>query len=118
MTTRSQRIDFDELMRMLTVTGFVALTTWVLASSIGVMAGYVAVSPTAKVRSSAVTVKSAGAVALPAAVAECTVTGKPGAQASSTGKMSVDSPPVPSIVATSPTESEGKSNGASDSESK
>ena len=50
MTTRSQRIDFDELMRMLTVTGFVALTTWVMASSIGVFAGYVAVSPAATLR--------------------------------------------------------------------
>ena len=50
MTTHPQRIDFDELMRMLTVTGFVALTTWVMASSIGVMAGYVAVSPTATLR--------------------------------------------------------------------
>ncbi len=45
MTERSQHIDFDELMRVLTVTGFVALATWVTASSVGVISGYVAVSP-------------------------------------------------------------------------
>ena len=50
MTERSHRIDFDELMRLLTVTGFVALTTWVAASSIGVISGYVAVSAPATLR--------------------------------------------------------------------
>lgn len=50
MTERSHRIDFDELMRMLTVTGFVALATWVAASSLGVISGYVAVSPSATLR--------------------------------------------------------------------
>jgi len=50
MTERSQHIDFDELMRVLTVTGFVALATWVTASSVGVISGYVAVSPPATLR--------------------------------------------------------------------
>lgn len=50
MTERSQHIDFDELMRALTVTGFVALATWVTASSVGVISGYVAVSPPATLR--------------------------------------------------------------------
>ena len=50
MTERSHRIDFDELMRMLMVTGFVALATWVAASSVGVISGYVAVSPAATLR--------------------------------------------------------------------
>ncbi|HET6712319.1 MAG TPA: hypothetical protein VFI59_01200 [Actinomycetota bacterium] len=50
MTERSQHIDFDELMRALTVTGFVALSTWVMASSVGVISGYVAVSPPATLR--------------------------------------------------------------------
>jgi hypothetical protein len=50
MTERSHRIDFDELMRLLTVTGFVALATWVAASSVGVISGYVAVSPPATLR--------------------------------------------------------------------
>ena len=50
MTESSHRIDFDELMRLLTVTGFVALATWVAASSIGVISGYVAVSAPATLR--------------------------------------------------------------------
>jgi hypothetical protein len=50
MTDRSHHIDFDELMRLLTVTGFVALTTWVTASTVGVVSGYVAVSPPATLR--------------------------------------------------------------------
>jgi hypothetical protein len=50
MTERSHRIDFDELMRLLMVTGFVALATWVAASSIGVISGYVAVSAPATLR--------------------------------------------------------------------
>jgi hypothetical protein len=50
MTERAQHIDFDGLMHMLTVTGFVALTTWVAASAVGVISGYVAVSPPATLR--------------------------------------------------------------------
>ena len=50
MTDRSQRIDLDELMRSLTVVGFVALTTWLLASSVSVLSGYMAVSSPATLR--------------------------------------------------------------------
>lgn len=50
MTDRSHRIDLDELMRSLTVVGFVALTTWLLASSVGVLSGYMAVSSPATLR--------------------------------------------------------------------
>ena len=50
MTERAQHIDFDGLMHMLTVTGFVALTAWVAASAVGVISGYVAVSPPATLR--------------------------------------------------------------------
>jgi hypothetical protein len=51
MTARvHHRIDFDELMRLLTVTGFVALATWTMASTVGVISGYVAVSPPATLR--------------------------------------------------------------------
>ena len=50
MADHSHRIDFDELMRSLTVVGFVALTAWILASSVGVLSGYVAVSSPATLR--------------------------------------------------------------------
>lgn len=50
MTERAQHIDFDGLMHMLTVTGFVALTTWVATSTVGVISGYVAVSAPATLR--------------------------------------------------------------------
>jgi len=51
MTERSHRIiDFDELMRLLTMTGFIALASWVMASSVGVISGYVSVSPSATLR--------------------------------------------------------------------
>jgi hypothetical protein len=50
MSERAHDIDFDGLMRILTVTGFVALTTWVAASAVGVISGYVAVSPPATLR--------------------------------------------------------------------
>jgi hypothetical protein len=50
MTERTHHIDLDELMRVLTVVGFVALTTWVMASSVGVLSGYVAVSRPATLR--------------------------------------------------------------------
>ena len=50
MTHRPRRIDFDELMRLLTVTGSIALATWVMAWSIGVVSGYVDVSPPATLR--------------------------------------------------------------------
>ncbi len=46
----SHRFDFDELMRLLAVIGFVALATWVMASSFGVISGYLAVSPPATLR--------------------------------------------------------------------
>ena len=41
MTARADHIDFDELMRVLTVVGFVALAAWVMASGVGVLSGYV-----------------------------------------------------------------------------
>ncbi len=44
------RIDFDELMRALTVIGFVALTTWVLGAAVGVLSGYTLISPSATLR--------------------------------------------------------------------
>jgi hypothetical protein len=50
MTGRADHIDFDELMRALTVVGFVALAAWVMASGIGVLSGYVSVSPSATLR--------------------------------------------------------------------
>ncbi|MDH4113232.1 MAG: hypothetical protein OEV60_11245 [Actinomycetota bacterium] len=50
MTDRSHHIDFDGLMNLMAVTGFIALTAWVLASSIGVISGYVSVSPQATLR--------------------------------------------------------------------
>jgi hypothetical protein len=50
MAERSHHIDLDELMRMLTMTGFVALMTWVTASTVGVVSGYVAVSTPATLR--------------------------------------------------------------------
>ena len=50
MSERADHIDFDGLMRMLTVVGFVALTAWVMASGVGVLIGYVSVSPSATLR--------------------------------------------------------------------
>jgi hypothetical protein len=50
MTIRADRIDFDDLMRVLTLVGFVALAAWVMASSVGVISGYVSVSPSATLR--------------------------------------------------------------------
>ena len=44
------RIDFDELMRMLTVVGFVALATWALTSMVGVMSGLTQISTPATLR--------------------------------------------------------------------
>jgi hypothetical protein len=44
------RIDFDELMRVLTVIGFVVLTTWVLSAAAGVLSGYTLISPSATLR--------------------------------------------------------------------
>ena len=44
------RIDFDELMRVLTVIGFVALATWVLSAAAGVLSGYTLISPSATLR--------------------------------------------------------------------
>ena len=50
MTARTDQIDFDGLMRVLTVVGFVALAAWLMASGVGVLSGYVSVSPTATLR--------------------------------------------------------------------
>jgi hypothetical protein len=50
MSARADHIDFDELMRALTVVGLVALTAWVMASGVGVLSGYVAISPSATLR--------------------------------------------------------------------
>lgn len=50
MAERSHHMDFDELMRVLTMVGFVALASWVMTSSVGVITGYVAVSPPATLR--------------------------------------------------------------------
>jgi hypothetical protein len=44
------RIDFDELMRTLTVVGFVALATWALTSMVGVMSGLTQISTPATLR--------------------------------------------------------------------
>ena len=44
------RIDFDELMRVLTIIGFVALATWVLSAAVGVLSGYTLISPSATLR--------------------------------------------------------------------
>jgi hypothetical protein len=44
------RIDFDELMRVLSFTGFVALATWVLSAAVGVLSGYTLISPSATLR--------------------------------------------------------------------
>lgn len=44
------RSDLDEVMRLSAVVGFVALTTWTLTSSVGVLSGYLAVSPPATLR--------------------------------------------------------------------
>ena len=49
MDARS-RIDFDELMRVLTIVGFVALATWVLSAAVGVMSGYTNISHPAALR--------------------------------------------------------------------
>lgn len=46
----SHRFDLDEVMRMTAVVGFVALATWVLTSSVGVLSGILAVSPPATLR--------------------------------------------------------------------
>jgi hypothetical protein len=50
MTEHSRRVDFDELMRALTVIGFVALAAWIATSGLGLIAGYIAVSPPATLR--------------------------------------------------------------------
>ena len=44
------RIHFDELMRVLTVIGLVALAIWVLGAAVGVFSGYAAISPPATLR--------------------------------------------------------------------
>src|SRR5687767_4346744 len=46
----AHRFDLDEVMRLTAVVGFVALTTWILTSSVGVLSGYLAVSPPATLR--------------------------------------------------------------------
>jgi hypothetical protein len=43
-------LDFDELMRHLTVVGFVGLAAWVAAGSAGILAGYLTISPFATLR--------------------------------------------------------------------
>jgi hypothetical protein len=45
-----RRFDLDGMMRLTTVVGFVGLTTWVVTSSLGVLSGYLSVSPTATLR--------------------------------------------------------------------
>ena len=47
---QTHRFDLDEVMRLTAVVGFVALTTWILTSSVGVLSGYLAVSPAATLR--------------------------------------------------------------------
>ncbi len=49
MTSRT-RIDFDELMRILMIVGFVALATWVLTAAVGVMSGFTYISGAATLR--------------------------------------------------------------------
>ena len=44
------RIDFDELMRILSVIGFVALATWVLSATVGLISGYTKIAPSATLR--------------------------------------------------------------------
>lgn len=50
MRQHPHHVDFDQLLRSLTVAGFAALAAWVAASSVGVISGYVAVSPPATLR--------------------------------------------------------------------
>ncbi|HVF07838.1 MAG TPA: hypothetical protein VNC60_04595 [Actinomycetota bacterium] len=47
---QTPRSDLDEVMRLTAVVGFVALTTWTLTSSVGVLSGYLTVSPPATLR--------------------------------------------------------------------
>jgi len=49
MNTR-RHMDLDELMRSLMVVGFVALMTWMAVGVLGVIAGYLAISPRATLR--------------------------------------------------------------------
>jgi hypothetical protein len=44
------RIDFDELMSVLTVIGFVALATWVVSAVVGVLSGYTLIAPSPTLR--------------------------------------------------------------------
>jgi hypothetical protein len=44
------RLDFDDLMRHLTVVGFAALTAWTLVSAGGIAAGLLTISPQATLR--------------------------------------------------------------------
>jgi hypothetical protein len=43
-------LDFDELMRSLTLVGFVGLATWAAVGALGLIAGYVEISPGATLR--------------------------------------------------------------------
>jgi hypothetical protein len=43
-------LDFDELMRSLTLVGFVGLMTWAAVGTLGLIGGYVEISPGATLR--------------------------------------------------------------------
>jgi hypothetical protein len=45
-----ERVDFDGLMRHLTVVGFAALTAWTIVSTTGLMLGVLRISPHATLR--------------------------------------------------------------------
>ena len=46
----AHRFDLDEVMRLTAVVGSVAFATWILTSSVGVLSGYLAMSPSATLR--------------------------------------------------------------------
>jgi hypothetical protein len=47
---RHRHLDVDELMRSLTLVGFAALMTWAAVGTLGVIGGYVEISPGATIR--------------------------------------------------------------------
>jgi hypothetical protein len=44
------RLDFDELMRELTMVGFFALAMWTLTGAVGIVSGYLTISPSPTLR--------------------------------------------------------------------
>jgi hypothetical protein len=50
MTGARVQIDFDQLMRELTFVGFFALAMWTLTGTIGIVSGYLTISPSPTLR--------------------------------------------------------------------